>query len=360
MEGVIHIIGQIGSFDEVKGVELIDVISQVKSQPEATSFRVFIKSEGGLVDVGFDIYNYIKSLNVPIRTIAVGELMSIATVIFTAGEIRELSPIAQTMIHLPWGGIEGTAEDIKAYGYEISKTEKRLIDHYKSVLGLTEEAIRPLLKNETYLTNEQALSIGFATTISESTTAKAYINLKPDNMSTITKEELDKKFQKHEGILNKLLSTISKHFKPKALLLQDANGDEIDFTDVAEDAEPKVGDKATLNGAPVPDGDYIFPSWANKTVTFVDSAVTEIKDKEDTTDLEAENKALKEKVEALEAQNSKTEQAFKEVLEGVKAMKKEFSDFKKTVGGSFNYNPDVDGNKGKPEQGARKRTPLKK
>lgn len=358
MEGVIHIIGQIGSFDEVKGVELIDVISQVKSQPEASSFKVLIKSEGGLVDVGFDIYNYLKSLPVPIHTVCLNA-MSIASVIFTAGSVRELTQNSQLMIHLPWGGIEGTAEDIKAYGDEIAKAEKRLIDHYKSVLGLTEEAIRPLLKNETYLTNEQALSIGFATTISESTTAKAYINLKPDNMSTITKEELDKKFQKHEGILNKVLSTISKHFKPKALLLQDANGDEIDFTDVAEDAEPKVGDKATLNGAPVPDGDYIFPSWANKTVTFVDSVVTEIK--EDTaSNLEAENKALREEVEALKAQNSKTEQAFNEVVEGVKAMKKEFSDFKKTVGGSFNYNPDVDGNKGKPAQGERKRTPLKK
>lgn len=72
MTGNIYISGQIGNFDGVKGVELLDVIAQVRNQPEATDFNVHINSEGGLVDVGFDIYHYLKSLGKPVTTIGSG------------------------------------------------------------------------------------------------------------------------------------------------------------------------------------------------------------------------------------------------------------------------------------------------
>ncbi len=52
MTGNIYISGQIGTFDGTPGTELIDIVSQVKSQPKATAFNVHINSEGGLVDVG--------------------------------------------------------------------------------------------------------------------------------------------------------------------------------------------------------------------------------------------------------------------------------------------------------------------
>ena len=58
------------------------LFKQVKRQPEATRFDVYINSEGGLVDVGFDIYNYLRSLGLPITTIGSGMVASIATVNF--------------------------------------------------------------------------------------------------------------------------------------------------------------------------------------------------------------------------------------------------------------------------------------
>ena len=107
MIGKIYISGLIGTFGDEKGVELIDVISQVKKQPQATSFEVYINSEGGVVDVGFDIYNFLKSLGLPITTIGNGMVASIATVIFMAGTKRVVTPNTDFMIHLPMGGIEG-------------------------------------------------------------------------------------------------------------------------------------------------------------------------------------------------------------------------------------------------------------
>jgi len=141
MVGQIFINGQIGANPEEKGVNLIDVIAQVKNQPFATSFEVYINSEGGYVDVGFDIHDYLRSLKLPIKTIGVGLVASIATVIFMAGDERILKEGTQFMIHLPSGAVEGNSEEIAYYHQMMQDTQSRLVKFYTNTLALTEEAI---------------------------------------------------------------------------------------------------------------------------------------------------------------------------------------------------------------------------
>src|SRR5690606_32538113 len=164
MFGTIKIYGQIGECDGQKGVELIDVISQVRKQPEATGFNVHIDSEGGRVDVGFDIYNYLKSLGLPIVTIGEKLVASIATVIFMAGNKRMVSPDTQFMIHLPMGGLtNATADEMEAYAKETKRVETEIVSFYTKELGMNKESIFPLLRNETWLDNEQLIALGFVT-----------------------------------------------------------------------------------------------------------------------------------------------------------------------------------------------------
>src|SRR5690554_1118295 len=106
MTGKIYINGLIGSDEREKGVELVDVIAQVRKQPNASSFNVYINSEGGSLNIGFDIYNYLKSLGLPITTIGTGMVASIATVIFMAGQKRVVTPGTRFMIHFPMGGVK--------------------------------------------------------------------------------------------------------------------------------------------------------------------------------------------------------------------------------------------------------------
>jgi ATP-dependent Clp protease protease subunit len=72
--GHIYITGYIGSFKDengvdIKGVELIDVISAVQRNMNAEKYNVYIKSNGGRVDVGYNIYEYLKDLKQHITTI---------------------------------------------------------------------------------------------------------------------------------------------------------------------------------------------------------------------------------------------------------------------------------------------------
>lgn len=376
-KGFIQINGFIGCIidengKEVKGVELVDVIKQVQGQPFAECFDVLIKSPGGVVDVGFDIYDYLRSLKKPIKTIGNELVASIATVIFMAGDERILSDKTQFMIHLPMGSVSGTADEIENYSQLVRGAQKRILDFYKKITNLTEEALLPLLKQETYLTPSDAFDLKFATSYDIDFPAVAYLNFKTNNkdMEALTKKEADEKFNKVDGVLATILNKL-KNFGKKVvcLIVQDANGDDVEFPDLADGDIPKVGDKATLEGAPVPDGDYVFPSMKNITITFANGEVTVVgeptEEGDDPAEMEAlktENENLKTEIEALKLQNTENEKTITETTTAVSSMKKEFDSLKKMVGSTYNYKVEKNGNQGegndKPAGG--KRTPLNK
>jgi ATP-dependent Clp protease, protease subunit len=266
MEGNIFIKGEIG-----EEVNLVDIISQVENQKEATMFNVYINSVGGSVDVGFDIYNYLKSLNVPINTIGQEMVASIATVIFMAGTSRKLELGTEFMIHLPWGSVSGTSQEIEQYNEMLKKYEKKLVDFYTKATGLNDEAIRPLLTYETWLSPKLAQDLRFTTSIASDipVLAKANFNFKPDNkMTDEQKGMFTKLFEKVDAIFSKVNVTV------KNIVLQDANGVEVEFPDVAEGETPIVGEStATVDGQPA-EGEYLMPD--GQTYIFVGGVLTEI------------------------------------------------------------------------------------
>lgn len=265
MEGTIYINGQIGSTPEQKGVELIDIIQQVKSQEGSLSFRVHINSEGGVVDTGFDIFNYLKSLRVPITTVGSGLVASIATVVFMAGDKRILTTGTQFMIHSPMGGIDGTADQIEEYAQSVRDCETKLVKFYSQQTGLSGDALQPLLKNETWLTEDQATSLGFATILNEPILAKAYLNLNTDNQ--MTKEDKSWIESKFEAILNSFKKPITN------IVLQDANGVSVEFPEVMDGETPEIGAIANVDGQPA-EGEYLMPDGS--TYVFSGGALTEI------------------------------------------------------------------------------------
>lgn len=293
MTGNIYISGQIGTFDGVAGVELIDVIGQVKKQPDATAFNVHINSEGGLVDVGFDIYNYLTSLGKPITTIGSGIVASIATVIFMAGSQRLIRENTPFMIHLPWGGSMGTADELERFADQLRSIEKKLVGFYTRSLNLEEQALLPLLKNETWLTPNQLTTLGFTTSRQVKAAAKAFFKT---NSMNGTFSERDRHWM--ESLFTKVLGKFKNaHVFNK--VVQDATGTEIDFTDLPDDAVIEVGAIATVDGKPA-EGEYILPDGF--TYVFAKGELTEIVEPEEDAEaeeLKKENKNLKRQLNSI-------------------------------------------------------------
>ena len=330
MEGNIYITGLIGEMPMEIGVELIDVITQVKKQPLATSFNVHINSEGGVVDTGFDIYNYLKSLNVPIKTIGSGLVASIATVVFMAGDTRVLRENTQFMIHLPMGGVDGTADEIEDYAKEVRTVEDRLVKFYSEKVNLDKEAIRPLLKNETWLDNIKSLELGFSNQADLPMVAKAYINLKSNNMTKEDKSWIESGFEKIMNIINPVVN----------IEVQDANGATIEFPEIEEGQEIAVGSIATVDGAPA-DGEFVMPD--GKTFVFVAGELTGITEPE-ATEEEAPEEDMQAQLDALRLENEQLKTAKLEVDTEVETQKElvvnltnEVKDFKSQITSRFEF-----------------------
>lgn len=247
MKGYINIIGDIGTTKDA--ISLANVVAQVQGQKEATEFEVLVNSGGGSFYEGFKIYNYLKSLGKPITTVGSEMVASIATIIFASGDTRVMRPNSQFMIHLPSGEVKGVAHDIEAYAKELKSCQTQLADFYKANLGLTDEAIYPLLENETWLSPNEALQFGFATSVGQEITAKINFN-KNENMNKLSNE--DKGFI--ESIFNKFLG---KRKEIVNVTKTTATGEILDFPDVKDGNPIEVGAMASIDGM-APQGEILM------------------------------------------------------------------------------------------------------
>lgn len=234
MKGVINIIGVIG-----EDVLLQDVVRQVKEQSNADSFTVYINSIGGAVSVGFDIYDYLKSLKVPIRTVGLADVMSIATVIFLAGDKREIQSNTQFMIHLPmlWDDAPKRSEELRADAREMAKLEREIINFYEENTLLERNELTAMMSNDVFLSPDELFAFGFTT---EKTPMKAIAKLILNS---------DIKMRKKSGLLERVKALLNSNVKMQKTI-KTAEQDDLIFNNLEEDSEVNIGDTATLNGEP--------------------------------------------------------------------------------------------------------------
>lgn len=319
MKGLIQIIGLIGETDEGVGVTLLDVITQVKKQPEATMFDVVINSRGGDVFEGWKIANYIKSLS---NTNGIGRevVASIATVIFGSCSVRRCEPNTKFMMHLPMGdmGGGGTADEIEAFGKKVREEEDKLCKFYSELMGFDKDTIKSLISTDTYLNEEQTNALGITTIETTKIVAKAYFNLNTDNK--MTKEEKSWIEKGFDTILAKLSGK-----KIVNVMLQDATGVTIDFPDVAEGETVTIGAKAVIDGSPA-EGEYLMPD--GNTYVFTAGELSEIKEASSGTE---DVEALKAELENLKKQLSEQVQAVSDKETLISAMAKEVKEFKSKI-----------------------------
>mgnify|MGYP003624348575 CR=1 FL=1 len=354
MQGKVYIIGDIGSGSDFTGIELIDVVSQVKAQPEATSFDVYINSGGGVVETGDDIYNYLKSLPQSVTTIGSGVVASIATVIFMAGSVRKVTPNTEFMIHLPTGSADYlSADQLDLYAKEIKNIENRMVKFYCQNTNLEAEAVLPLLRNETWLTNDQLKNFGFTNSEQMLAVAKANININP-KQKTMSK--------KAETMLSKIFDAVVGKQKPTSKILYNADDQEVDFYELDEETMPSVGDMANVAGS-LAEGSYVMAD--GQTFVFVAGALTEIVEVEEDEELtleeaksqleianatiaNLEGKTATLKADLATAKSSLEEKT--EIVDKITAMRSKFIDSKQE--------PKVGGKKATPKQKSRFATAI--
>ncbi|MDF0533657.1 Clp protease ClpP [Shewanella sp. A32] len=156
-------------YDEIGGwgITAKQFATQLRDLGKITKLTARIHSPGGDVFEGMAIYNILK--NYPAHKVAYidGLAASMASVIAMAFDEVVMPENAMMMVHKPWGGTMGDAEDMRKYADLLDKVEGNLVGAYRDKTGMTDEELHALLAEETWLTGREAVDKGFADTLTE-------------------------------------------------------------------------------------------------------------------------------------------------------------------------------------------------
>ena len=124
--------------------------------------NLYINSPGGLVDQTLAIYDTMQFLGCDVATYCIGQAASGAAIVLAAGTKgqRYALPNAKVMLHQPYSGITGQAEDIRIQAEEILKDKKLLNAILAKHTGQDPEKIAREIERDRYMNAQEALAYG--------------------------------------------------------------------------------------------------------------------------------------------------------------------------------------------------------
>ena len=300
MDKTIWIVGEI-----TQGKTLESVHAQVGTVAPDDNVYVNIISEGGSYFAGKDIYNYLKSLNCNLYTVAKGTVASIATLIQLAAkkENRQAEPNATPLIHNPWAEIAGDSKTLLQSAQALKDTEDELVGIYAMETGASPEQLRKVMEINDFITLDQYKELGFISTVLEPMKAVARLEIqdKPNNnQQPINMNKLETMLAKISSKLG-IKNEFSEEVKALSVTLADGT---TKINVVTEGESPEVGNEVQFeDGTPATDGDYTMADGT--VITVAAGMISAIKEAaEDMKPEDEEMKALKAEVETLRATNA--------------------------------------------------------
>lgn len=177
-EATINIYGDITSWawEEFGEVSAYNLSRQLEELQDVSVIHVHISSYGGEVKEGLAIYNALRAHKAKIITYCDSFACSIASVIFMAGDERIMNAASLLMVHNAWTYASGNAAELRKQADDLEVITSASVEAYKARASISEEEIRELMDNESWIAPAKAVEYGFATGVVEEKTEKASQN----------------------------------------------------------------------------------------------------------------------------------------------------------------------------------------
>lgn len=152
-----------GPIDEQQSFQLISALLYLDSL-DCTEITLLIHSTGGSVQEGLTIYDTIRTLKSPVKTVAVGCAASMASVILSAGTPgrRFAMPSSTIMIHEPL--VSEISYTNVSQVIELGESLKQVKEQINSILAQTTRKDIQIINKDTrqnkYFTAEEAVRYG--------------------------------------------------------------------------------------------------------------------------------------------------------------------------------------------------------
>lgn len=201
-EADLYMYGSIGSgwFADISSKEVKYQLSQIK----AKTINVHINSPGGDVFESVAIHNLLKNHKAEINVYIDGLAASGASVIAMAADKIIMPKNTMMMIHKAWTFAAGNAKELRKIADDLEKIDTAVTESYTSRFVGERSELERLFDEESWLTAEDCLTLGFADEIS-------------DEIDISDEEEEKEEISAKEEIVNKYSLEIAVSLNGKEL-----------------------------------------------------------------------------------------------------------------------------------------------
>ncbi|MGX9309634.1 ATP-dependent Clp protease proteolytic subunit [Pantoea ananatis] len=154
----IIISGEVNQILAEKVVTQLVLLQSISNDP----IRLYINSQGGHVESGDTIHDFIKFIKPNVHIIGTGWVASAGITIFLAAkkEHRYSLPNTRFMIHQPMGGVRGPASDIEIEAKEIIRMHDRINKLISEATGQALEKVKKDTDRNYWMSPNEALDYG--------------------------------------------------------------------------------------------------------------------------------------------------------------------------------------------------------
>ncbi|MBQ6173792.1 MAG: ATP-dependent Clp endopeptidase proteolytic subunit ClpP [Clostridia bacterium] len=144
--------------DAVANTVVAQLLFLEMEDPEA-EINLYINSPGGSVTAGMAIYDTMKYVKCPVRTVCIGMAASMGAFLLMSGEKgRRLAlPNAEVMIHQPLGGAQGQATDVQIRAEWLMRTKQKMLAMMADMTGQPLEKLSADCERDYFMTAQEAL-----------------------------------------------------------------------------------------------------------------------------------------------------------------------------------------------------------
>lgn len=153
----------VGEVDADSVNALIRQLRYLQREDPKAPVTLYINSPGGSVDSGMALYDVMKAVSCPVRTVCMGLAASMAALLFVSGAERDMLPHSRLMIHDPLIiQTGGSALKLKAVSDDLMETRQIIARIIADHSGKSMEEVLAKTASDSYFRAEEAMEFGLA------------------------------------------------------------------------------------------------------------------------------------------------------------------------------------------------------
>lgn len=223
-------------------------ISSALLEANGDDIEIYVNSGGGSVYDGYEIYNLVREYSGNVTFKIIGLAASAASFICMAANCV-MSPLAEMMIHNSSTYAEGPHQNMDSTSNMLQITDHTIATAYVLKSGKSEEEIRNLMENETWLSAEDCKNLGLIDEIMFGEGFTNNSNPTPTLYNAISDDTLMSELEKCNNVdelKKKLTENIDKIFKQASMPITVPINEVTDINKIKNEEENNTMDLNTL------------------------------------------------------------------------------------------------------------------